>query len=340
MKRVLALVVAMLFVFSFAACGNEDTGENPNRDNDNMNTALSWWEGEWYGYWVAENAGGKYAEWKGGKWDCYAVIDVDSDGNAIMYIWDDEIDVATAEIKIELDGGITPMGSANSIGGNAFAEPLDYADWTIMPTYDGYEDYYGNVKYDDYMEIEGLVDTDDAYLRYTVVLRPWGILWSDMPSEDRSPFYDNWYLHNDFYQKSSLLDALADTIFEGEYSWVHSALGGGLSGGDSVKEDSSGGEPGSSNAASGSGDVIILDLTNAELKATWNSFQDSFKEWSEITYDQVVALFGAPGIVNREGDGFIDYRWYASDDGSLTVQFKKPSGEFARSSMNQYGRPD
>ena len=346
MKRILAVAIAVLVVFCFAACGNRG-GDEPNIESSEpavaddsaasdggSNAAFSWWEGDWYGYWVAEKAGGEFAEWDGGKWDCYAVIDVDADGSATMYIWDDETDMATAEIKIDPEGGVTPMGSANSTGGEAFAEPLDYADWTIMPTYDGYEDYYGNTKFDDYMEFEGLVDTDDVYLRYTIVLRPWGILWDDVPADDRPPFYEEWYVANELYLEPNMVEALSNARFGGEPAHIHSALAGGVSGGSTAGSGDSGGS-----TPSISGADAIIDLTNDELKAKWNDFQNSFTEWSDITYDLVVSLFNSPGVIDREGDTFVDFRWYASDDGSLTVQFKKPSMEFARSSMNQYGRP-
>ena len=346
-KTIFIIALALVLVFSLAACGGGDdevVAEPPEVSaegvisDDNNQGELSWWEGEWYGYWVAEKAGGSYADWDGGKWDCYAVIDVNSDSSATMYIWDDEIDIATAEIKIDLEGGIAPMGSANSTGGYAFTEPLDYADWTIIPTYDGYEDYYGNIKFDDYMEFEGLVDTDDAYLRYTIVLRPWGLLWDDVPSEDRPPFYEDWYKEKGLYQEPSMLEVLSLALLDGSPAHIHSALSGGSPAETSAGTDSGSADSGS--AASGSNEAVILDLTNAELKDKWEAFRDSFNEWSEITYDQVVALLGSPGMIDREGDTFIDYRWYAADDGSLTVQFKIPSGEFARSSMNAYGRPN
>ena len=359
MKKVLAVAISVLLVFCFAACGNNG-GDEPDMDNgepavtedsgeaaadEGLSEALSWWEGQWYGYWVAEKAGGDYAEWDGGRWDCYAVIDVDADGSATMYIWDDEIDMATAEIKIDPEGGVTPMGSANSTGGEAFAEPLGYADWTIMPTYDGYEDYYGNAKYDDYMEFEGLVDTDDVYLRYTIALRPWGILWDDVPAGDRPPFYEEWYVAKELYNEPNMLDVLVDARFGDEAAHIHSALAGGATGGqtggDAVVEEPTGGDDGDSAPSGGvTGSDAIIDLTNDELKEKWNNFQNSFSQWSDITYDMVVSLFNSPGVINRESDTAVDYRWYASDDGSLTVQFKKPSMEFARSSMNQHGRPD
>ena len=349
MKKVFVLLIAVLLIFSFAACGNKDGGGadvQPSGSTDSgassggagesgggsdLDGALAWWDGEFYGYWVAEKASGGLKNLEGGVWDCYAVIDVDSDGTATMYIWDDEIDIATAKIKIDPEGGIAPMGSAKSIGGEAFDEPLGDADWIILPTYDGYEDYYGNVKFDDFMEIEGVADEDD-YLRYTIALRPWGLLWDDVPADQRPPFYEEWYKEGGLYN-GSLLDALNDALFNGEAAHIHSALGGGA--------PSGGGSSGGGSAASGgSADFPILSLTNEQLKEKWNEFRDSHDLWSDIRYDEIVKLLGVEGGVLEDEDTYIEYRWYASDDGSLTVSFSKPSGEFSSSSMNQYGRPD
>ena len=167
-----------------------------------------------------------------------------------------------------------------------------------------------------------------------------------MPEDSRPPFYDSWYLHNDFYQKDSLLDALNETIFDGGSAHLHSALGGGSSGGGSDKGGSDGdpGEEGTSGGGAGSGggsgDAVVLSLTNEELKAKWNDFQDSFDKWSDITYEKVVALLGSEGMIDREGDSSVWYRWYASDEGSLDVQFDRSTGAFLRSAVNKHGRPD
>ena len=307
--------------------GSSDGGASSGGSGGNLDGALAWWDGEFYGYWVAEKASGDLKNLEGGVWDCYAVIDVDSDGTATMYIWDDEIDIATAKIKIDPEGGVAPMGSAKSIGGEAFDEPLGDADWIIVPTYDGYEDYYGNIKFDDFMEIEGVADEND-YLRYTIVLRPWGLLWDDVPADQRPPFYEEWYKGGGLYNEP-LLDILNDALFNGKSAHIHSALAGGAP---------SGG--GASASSGGSADFPILSLTNAQLKEKWNDFRDSHDLWSDIRYDELVKLLGVEGGVLEDEDTYIEYRWYASDDGSLTVSFSKPSGEFSSSSMNQYGRPD
>jgi len=213
-----------------------------------LSEALAWWDGEWYGYWTAESASGKYADAKGGARDCYAVIDVDSDGAAVMYLWDDKTEIGTVEIAIEELGGVAPMGSAVSTGGEAFGVPLERADWILMPTYAGYEDYWGNSWYDDYMEFEGLYDTDEGYMRYTIVLRPWGILWDDIPEGKRTPDYDSWYVGENAYAKT-MYDALYQPI---DGVFIHPRLlDGATAGGSAGGGTASGGDTGGGAALSG-----------------------------------------------------------------------------------------
>jgi len=183
--------------------------------------SLAWWDGEWYGYWKATSASGSLANLEGDLWDCYAFIDVNPDGTAMMYVWDDEIEMASVEILIEESGGVGPMGSAVSTGGEAFDVLLKRADWVIMPTTADYKDYWGNAWYDDYMEFEGSCRTDDGEMDYTIVLRPWGIKWDDVPADKQPPAYETWYVKNGYYNWYYMLEALEESTLDGEPVFIH-----------------------------------------------------------------------------------------------------------------------
>ena len=215
----------ILFMNGAKPSGSTDSGGSE-PTSGNLGSELSWWNGEFYGYWQVSSATGQFADWEGGVWDCYAVINVDSDATATMYVWDDEIDMATAKMSIDLGGGVASMGSARSEGGEAFRTPLKGGDWIILPTYEGYEDYFGNIFPDDYMELDATTDTDDGYVDYKIVLRPWGILWNDLPEDMRPPYYDSWYVDSGNYQLPSMLEAIrGTTIYDGEKeAHIHSAL--------------------------------------------------------------------------------------------------------------------
>jgi hypothetical protein len=294
---------------------------------DALSEAQSWWDGEWYGYWTVTSSSGNLANLKGDVWDCYAVINVKSDGTGMMYIWDDEIDMASVEISIEEQGGVGPMGSATSEGGEAFDTLLKHADWLIVPTYEGYEDYWKNKWYDDYMEFEGTCDTNEGSMDYTIVLRPWGKLWDDIPTDNRPPYYDDWYLHNDFYKLSSVLEALADTNFNGDTAHIHSALGGGAAGGSlGSGGGAAGGAAGAADGASaGAGESSGGGTLSGKYYREDGNYLEFFPDGSCVLYNELVDFkmngkytLSGNTITFAEGGEF-DYSETASVDGSTVI---------------------
>ena len=245
-----------------SGAGSSGTGSS-GAGSSGLSDALAWWDGEWYGYWTVTSAYGDYESWEDGVWDCYAVIKVNPDGTAVMYVWDDDIDMAVAEIFIEEMGGVGFMGSATSEGGEAFEVSLRHADWVIMPAEKGYKDYWGNEAYGDYMEFNGYSEDGRDSLSYEIVLRPWGMLWNDIPKNERPPDYESWYAGDDYYKYSSLLDALADTTVGGEPANIHSALAGG---------SSSGGRP-SGGSGSGGNDSQGGSLSGRYYRDNGNYFE-------------------------------------------------------------------
>ena len=357
-KKILALLMAFALVFALAACGGKDKGGDetafaPAEDvsdtyeaesnGSGLSEALEWWNGDFYGYWTVTAGYGALEYLEDGVWDCYAVIEIEPDGAGIVYIWDDEDEMGTVEIKIDESGGIAPMGSATSEGGVFFDMPVKHADWVMMPTYEGYEDYYGDAWPGDYMEFDAYYEDEAGNsVSYRIVLRPWGILWEDIPDGDRPPYYETWYKNAGYYEYATLLEALEHTnsITDGIPSYIHSAFSGGAPSGGRGEQADSGADNGQ--GASGGG-AVVLNLTNAELGAIWNKFQEEVWEkeatWQNIKYEDVVKLLGAEGEKTEDRDGFVEYRWYASDDGSLSIRWNSENGEWLNSALNQYGRP-
>ena len=358
MKKIVLLVLALALCFAVAACGSKDAeddegggpllGDSVDTDTGGgLSEALAWWNSNFYGYWTVTSVYGALESLEDGIWDCYAVIDVQPDGSGTVYIWDDDDEMGTVEIQIDELGGIASMGSATSEGGVLFGMPVKHADWVMMPTYDGYEDYWGDIWPGDYMEIDAYCDMEDGdSISYKIVLRPWGILWEDVPEDNRPPYYENWYKNAGFYEYATILDALEATnsaTNEGTSSFIHSALTGGTPAGSSsnnAPSDSGASEP---IGGTSGGAAVILDLTNAELNAKWDTFTDEVyakdSKLSGITYESVVKLLGVEGEKTEDRDGFVEYRWYASDEGSLSIRWNTESGEWINSAMNQYGRP-
>ena len=282
MKRVLYLALAMVIVFSLAACGSKD-GAGDNKEGSNpggnasgssspessspetsaisdsgsaisaqpLSEALAWWDGEWYGYWKVSSADNAYEDYDGGEWDCYAVIDVAADNTATVYFWDDEIELAVIELIMYTDaGGI--MGGATSESGTLFGFPSEHADWVISPNFNTYDDMI--------VIQEWFSDPDGDGFRYEVFLRPWGMLWDDVPSGDRPPDYDSWYIGQSAHTKT-MYDALYEPdggvfihprLLDGATGGSSGGGAGGSSGGSTG--ESSGGSTGGSAASGGNAD--------------------------------------------------------------------------------------
>ena len=156
-------------------------------NSETLSELQEWWDGEWYGYWESHSVTDDYKQLEDGRWDCYAVIKMNTDDTGIIYLWDDGEDFATVDITVSENSGAGDMGAAVSEGGNYWnGDEIGHADWIIDPSLYGYENY---------MVIDGrYVDSYDEGFNYVVYLRPWGQLWNDNPEGERPPWYEDWYL--------------------------------------------------------------------------------------------------------------------------------------------------
>ena len=177
---------------SAADDSNENSNENSNElsaaddSNKNSNEKLAWWDGDWFGYWTVVSADDPYLSLKGGVWDCYVTIDTREDGTATVTWWDDDMPLGDVEIAISFDGYQVEIGLADSTGGTLFGDTVKDGDWYIKPDESEYENM---LQIDAWYE-----DSDGESFRYNVFLLPWGMLWNDVPEDERPPSYDSWYL--------------------------------------------------------------------------------------------------------------------------------------------------
>ncbi len=146
-----------------------------------------WWDGDWYGYWEPHTVSDDYKHIDDGRWDIYARIEMNPDDTGLLYLWEDGEDFATVDISVSAYGGAGDMGAAVSESGHYWAgDEIGHAHWIIDPSLYGYENY---------MVIDGRYeDTYGEGFNYVVYLRPWGLLWDDIPEDQRPPWYDDWYL--------------------------------------------------------------------------------------------------------------------------------------------------
>lgn len=183
MKRltgVLKLTAALLMALSLCACGSGEGKltalELSPQPSPTAGTAAL--EGDWYGYWVMNDAGGEWSSMEGYWWDCCA----HSDGGDEPYLllWDEDMprDNYLALIRFEKTGE-----GYRCTGG-------DFLDIPIAPEAAGLklENEGGAL-----LKISGsFEDADSGCFYYSFYMRPWGELWPD--NKPRPYYYESWYL--------------------------------------------------------------------------------------------------------------------------------------------------
>lgn len=150
------------------------------------------WNGGWYGWWSISNATGDWAALDRQWYDCFARISVDADGDGTLTLWDESMSAASpmGEVSVVVSPGEDgAMGTLASTGGTFWLAVIGEGEWTLNPTVYGFENMLV-VDAAHYASDEGSFD-------YTIVLRPWGTVWSDVESvaSELLPYYYNdWYL--------------------------------------------------------------------------------------------------------------------------------------------------
>lgn len=150
---------------------------------------LDWWNGGWYGWWIVRTATGDYADLQGEWYDCAAYIDIGEDYTGTVELWDEDLPradgLAYAEVTLSEDG-LGEHGTLVSEDGWFLDFDLGHADWIIDPELE--EDY------DNMIDIDGWIESDNGDIGYTAYLRPWGMTWDDALADDLPEYYDEWYL--------------------------------------------------------------------------------------------------------------------------------------------------
>lgn len=131
------------------------------RGGSSGDALLDFWNGDWYGWWmVTGGCYGAYEDLLGSWWDACGVIDIGDDYTGTIDVWDDAGDRNSLICSVDV--------SLNSSGVGE----------------------YGTVMSEDGLFIKDEVGEFD----YVICLRPWGVSWDDMDSEDLPYSYEDWYL--------------------------------------------------------------------------------------------------------------------------------------------------
>ena len=166
-----------------------------------VESAYSWWNGDWYGWWVVYDAGGEYADIVDSWADVCATIYVDGDTGRVD-IWDDTCEEGKniAYVDVTFKPGKSDKGRMLSESGYFLIDDVNSGDWIVDPA-----DSIVS-RFDQMIYIRAkAVDPDDSgsWIDYMIFLRPWGMSWEDvrndscedMPYTQMMPYYyDDWYV--------------------------------------------------------------------------------------------------------------------------------------------------
>ena len=166
-----------------------------------VESAYSWWNGDWYGWWVIYEGGGDYADMESYCYDACATISVHGD-TGLVDLWDEDCaeGMNIGYIDVAFEPGATDKGRMVSVSGDFYDDEIAARDWVVDP---------GDSivsRFDSMILIDGMYYEDgnsSNWIHYYVFLRPWGMSWEDvrsdacedMPYSDMMPYcYDEWYV--------------------------------------------------------------------------------------------------------------------------------------------------
>ena len=141
----------------------------------------AFWQGDWYGWWIIDEATGGFADATGNWWDLCASVTVGGDNQGVITLWDQ--DSSKTEPLGEVSFYLDEQGAAVSRGGYFGAVVLESGDWYIDPNSSGM---------DNMLVISAGGENETGSFYYTAYLRPWGQDWEEV--QEKPYHYEDWYL--------------------------------------------------------------------------------------------------------------------------------------------------
>ena len=317
--------------------GTPATGES-------LPEGLAWWDGSWYGWINVLEGHGAFSGLESEDGDCYAFIDMNSDGSGTLYMWDDYVEMGTLEIFVDLNEGDGPMGELKPVSGTLFSQEVSDGDFYCDPADEDYDNLF--YIYDD------VRTSNDDYARYEIYLRPWGTVWDDMPSSMQPMYYSDWYIGRHYIDYEIMLEALENTGIDDEYVYIHEGLparayaadGGATGNSGATGESSQGDSPAPTPAPSGGGAAVSadnplgLDLESGEtqeittIRATKEKLrqtrdelcdgQDFYGLLHKYSYQDFADFIGCDASEYMFYSGSRYYTWYAEGDNNAKFYLK------------------
>ena len=163
-------------------CFRQDPDYVPGQSADGeLTRTQQFWAGDWYGWWIVEEATGSFAENAGSWWDLCATITMGSDNLGKITLWDQ--DGSKEELLGEVYLYLDENGAAVSRNGYFGAVEIQRGDWYIDPNDSGVENM---------LVISGGGENNTGTFYYTAYLRPWGQDWEGV--QEKPYHYEEWSL--------------------------------------------------------------------------------------------------------------------------------------------------
>ena len=318
---------------AIAAEPAEDNSSEASADetiSDSQQTEYqSYWNGDWYGWWIIDDGYGEYSEMADGTYwyDCCAYIDIDEDGIGSIDIWDElcSSDELLACVNISVGYGTTDAGCMMSESGSFWDAEVKNADWIVDPGASDVSDY------DHMICIDGVfVDpsNEDNYFYYYIYMRPWGMVWDDVGDYYMPYYYYDWYL--------PCIESgaeMPDTIGDGNYETSDDDSG---SGDISIGIHGDGEAPDS--APAGGDGITALDFDGLKAKADALYADYSYDEMKQLAYEDIVAFMdGVEGEYEDDGlENRWSYNWHGTDGTHWNVKFDAETGLFYTSTLYEF----
>lgn len=329
MKRLIAVILALLLLLALSACGGSGTAKENARPGDQSPgemtgetetpdpnaepelqpasaAAEDWWDGYWYGWWAIRDSSGSYAPANNIAWDAYAHIERGGDSGSLL-LWDtgtrEDHPLMTAELAF--DAGASQLGRMNpqelrffpegdwNEGMAAVPMTLSPGDWSSDPA-DSTVSHFENT-----LEIVGHYESpenpEDAF-DYYIYLRPWGQNWEIIRNGDTSGcLYSDMmplYYEDWYLPLLNLGYEQPPASFEEGWSILEGASAAALD--PSMKEGADG----------------EVDLATLERALPWCKRETSYS----TTYEEVAAQFGVHGKkIDSLFEGKSIYRWWSGE---------------------------
>ncbi|MGN0167643.1 MAG: DUF5067 domain-containing protein [Acetatifactor sp.] len=181
----------MVFTKTGAAGASMVSGglETEDDETEAQTPFQEYWNGDWYGFTSYSNGTNDYTSLDGFYIDCMAKIEIDENGEGGLILWDEatSVDEPRAGVYVSVSDGGFEQGRLKSVEGLFSDGDVGDADWLVDPDGLGYENL---------ICIEGSYkDPDDFFsgYDYKIYLRPWGLDWTDIETDQPANLPDHYY---------------------------------------------------------------------------------------------------------------------------------------------------